>query len=151
MVRQTRPRVTIRHMTEDDISDVLAIDRALVGDRRVLTYADPVESYIGGSLAASWVAVVNRKVAGFALCRVVEPGLGTVGGAWIELIGVDPGAQHKGVGKALIDRLVDYCREKDLQQVSIIASRHDDVLRHFFGTVGFKQGDAISYTLRLEQ
>lgn len=148
MVQQ---KVTVRPMTEDDISEVLAIDRALVGNRRVLTYADPVESYIGGSLAASWVAEVGNKVAGFALCRIVEPGLGTVGGAWIELIGVDPNGQHRGVGKALISQLLGHCREKNMQQVSIIANRHDDVLRDFFTSLGFKQGDAISYTLRLEE
>ncbi len=144
-------KVTIRPMAEDDISDVLAIDRELVGNRRVLTYADPVESYIGGTLSASWVAEVSDKVVGFALCRIVEPGLGTVGGAWIELIGVDPNGQHQGVGKALISQLLAHCREKNLQQVSIIANRHDDVLRDFFTSLGFKQGDAISYTLRLEE
>jgi ribosomal protein S18 acetylase RimI-like enzyme len=144
-------KVTVRPMTEDDISEVLAIDRALVGNRRVLTYADPVESYIGGTLSASWVAEAGDKVKGFALCRVVEPGLGTVGGAWIELIGVDPDAQHQGVGKALISQVLDHCREKKLQQVSIIANRHDDVLRDFFTSLDFKQGDAISYTLRLEE
>jgi hypothetical protein len=75
-------QVTIRHMTEDDISDVLSIDRALVGNRRVLTYADPVESYCGGNLAASWVAEIDDTLVRFPLCRVVEPGLGTIGGAW---------------------------------------------------------------------
>lgn len=148
MVQQ---KVTVRPMTEDDISEVLAIDRALVGNKRVLTYADPVESYIGGTLSASWVAEVGGNVAGFALCRIVEPGLGTVGGAWIELIGVAPDGQHQGVGKALISQLLAHCGGKNLQQVSIIANRHDDVLRGFFTSLGFKQGDAISYTLRLEE
>ena len=143
-------QVTVRPMTEDDIAEVLAIDRAIVGEQRVLTYADPVESYIGGTLAASWVAEKEGRVVGFALCRIVEPGLGTVGGAWIELIGVHPSAQHQGVGRALIAQLLSHCREHKVQQVSIIANRHDEVLRRFFTSLGFKQGDAINYTLLLE-
>ncbi|MDP6100274.1 MAG: GNAT family N-acetyltransferase [Dehalococcoidia bacterium] len=99
-------------MTEGDISDVLAIDRALVENKRVLTYADPAESYIGDNLAANWVAETDNTVVGFALCWVVEPGLGTIGGAWMELLGVDPAAHSKGVGKATVTHLRDYCSRR---------------------------------------
>ncbi|MDP6510285.1 MAG: GNAT family N-acetyltransferase [Dehalococcoidia bacterium] len=69
----------------------------------------------------------------------------------IELLGVDPAVQSKGVGKALVSHLLDYCRDMKLQRVTIIADRHDDIFRKFFTSMGFKEGDAIDYSLRLEQ
>lgn len=142
--------VTVRPMSEEDISEVLRIDRELVGERRVLTYADPLESYIGGDLSASWVAEADNKVVGFILCRIVRPELGTLGGAWIELLGVDPDYQHVSVGRQLISQVMDYCRKERLDRIAIIVSRHDDVFREFFTRLGFKQGEAINFTLRLE-
>ncbi|MEW6034185.1 MAG: GNAT family N-acetyltransferase [Chloroflexota bacterium] len=149
-VSKAHQKVTVRPMVEEDISEVLEIDRALVGEKRVLTYASPVESYIGGTLGTSWVAESAGRVVGFVLCRMVEPGPGTVGGACIELVGVHPDAQRQGVGRALVTKLMEHCREKGVQQISIMADRHDMVLRRFLTSLSFQQGDQVNYTLCLE-
>ncbi|MBI2958126.1 MAG: GNAT family N-acetyltransferase, partial [Chloroflexi bacterium] len=130
-----------------DIYAVLDIDRALVGEKRVLTYSSPPSSYIGGALGISWVAEMDGKVVGFVLCRLIEPGLTSTSAAHVEQIGVHPDAQHRDVGRALINTLFQYCRERGVDQISAIADRYDRVLQRFFTRLGFQEGDIVSYAL----
>lgn len=148
----TEVEVSIRPMTEDDISSVLEIDSEIIGERRVPTYANPVESYVGGTLSASLVAEASGQVVGFVLCRRAEPsGVPAISNACIELIGVRLSAQRRGVGTALIAKLLENCRMEKIQRLSFIADRRDTVLQQFFTSLGFQQGHHINYVVNLEQ
>lgn len=143
-------RIVLRPMTEEDIQEVLAIDRAIWGGKRALTYADPVENYIAGDINLSSVAEVGGVVAGFILARLAEPSPYMPKIAWIELIGVLPEEHHRGIGGKLVEALVERCREKGVSRVHVMADRDDEVLKGFFASLGFKQGNLINYYRRIE-
>ncbi len=148
MIKQ---KVKVRPMTENDISDVLDIDREVVGEKRALTYRNPPETYyIGGTLGASLVAEIGNKVVGFVLCRVTEPGPDSaVRRATIEYIGVSTEAQRQGVGKAMLTELLERSRENKVEQLTIITNPHDVMLRQFLTSLGFMIEDHIEYRINL--
>ncbi len=148
MVQQ---KVIVRLMMESDIADVLKIDRELAGDRRALTYMHPADnSYIGGNLQSSWVAEIDNKIVGFLLCQIIESEpSNTIRCVSIEFIGVHPELQRQGVGKTMITRLLDYCRENNVQQVSFSADPYDQLLQQFLTSLGFIVKDRIVYRLDL--
>ena len=142
--------VVIRCMREEDIPEILALDKQFVGEGRALTYSDPVESYIGGSLALSQVAEVQGRIAGFLLCRLAEYQPGEPEGVWIQLLGVHPDYQRRGIGQRLVRHLMEQCRETGLREMTVLANRYDDVLRAFFTSLGFRQGELVSYSRKVE-
>jgi ribosomal protein S18 acetylase RimI-like enzyme len=144
-------KVTVRSMTENDIADVMKIDRELRGEKRALTYMNPTESpFIGGHLNSSWVAEIDNRIVGFVLCRFIEAVPNdTIRRISIEFIGVYPELQREGVGKAMMVRLVDYCRENNVQQVSFAADPYDLLLQKFLTSLGFIVKERVVYRLNL--
>ncbi|MBF8265940.1 MAG: hypothetical protein HW384_1804, partial [Dehalococcoidia bacterium] len=128
MAKVVAKKVVIRSMKEEDLSDVLAVDRKIFGRDRALTYSDPVQDYVGGEMGMSWVAEVQGKIAGFILCQLAEPRLGMPHVAWIGSIGVDPDFRHKGIAGELTKSLMKQCQSLKLKEIHIMADRHDEIL-----------------------
>lgn len=144
-------KVVIRPMAEEDISGVLAVDRKIFGQDRALTYSDPVQDYTGGEVGLSWVAVVGGQIAGFVLCQLAEPRLGLPKVAWIGSIGVDPDCRHQGLAGELVKALMRHCRSIKLNEIHIMADRHDQVLEGFLGFMGFRPGELVHYVRYTEE
>ena len=149
--KKLETKISIRSMVEEDLQGVLAIDRATSGGKRVLTYADPVENYTGGDVNMSWVAEVGDTIVGFVLSRLAEPAPGMPKVAWIELVGVDPDQQHRGIGGRLVEALSEQCKKLGVSRVHVMADRNDEVMKSFFSSLGFKQGNLINYYRRVEE
>jgi len=153
----------IRSLTENDLDAVVEIDRKILGKtrheywKRKIGYAD---IYPRPAL----VAEMNSKVVGFIFGYVSGWEFGvpdTVG--WIDTIGIDPGYQDRGIGKALFSKLIENFKRtgKEIQPeakgtpiegvdvVYTLVKWNDWNLLRFFHKMGFKKGDMISLELEL--
>jgi GNAT superfamily N-acetyltransferase len=113
---QAKSRVKIREMMVEDLEGVLAIERETKGDSRAATYAPVPDSCIGGEVDASVVAEAGDKIVGFMLGRVVGSPTELCSVAWIELIGILPEYQHKGIGKKMVESWKQRCRKKGIRK-----------------------------------
>ena len=138
-------RVIVRPMTEEDITGVLAVDRKIFGRNRSLTYSDPVQDYVGGEVNLSCVAEVDGKVTGFILCHLAEPRLGMPKVAWIGSIGVDPDLRHRGIAGELVKALLKQCQSLKLNEIHVMADRHDEVLEGFLSFMNFRPAELVHY------
>lgn len=148
--KEVGAKIVIRPMAEEDIAEVVALDKSVLGEKRLLTYSNPLEDYLGGTVGLSWVAEVDDKVVGFILCDVATPRLGMPKVAWIGTFAVDPEHQHRGLGGELIKALVEYCRRQKIPEIHVSANRHDEAIESFLGFLGFRQGDLIHYVKTIE-
>jgi ribosomal protein S18 acetylase RimI-like enzyme len=143
------PKIRIRPMEHEDIDSVLAIDQKITGERRAITYTELITGDLGGVLALSFVAEVDGVVQGFLLARrvyIVEPP-GEVG--LIQILGVDPDYQRRGIASKMVKALLDACREKKLSAVRIMINERDEQLVGLFEHLGFRRGELIDYTKNL--
>jgi ribosomal protein S18 acetylase RimI-like enzyme len=143
------PKIRIRPMEHEDIDSVLAIDRKITGKRRAVTYTELITGDLGGALALSIVAEVDGVVQGFLLARriyVVAPP-GEVG--LIQILGVDPDYQRRGIASKMVSALLDACRAKKLSAVRIMINSRDNQLVGLFEHLGFRRGELVDYTKTL--
>jgi len=68
---------------------------------------------------------------------------------WIEELYVDPSARRRGLGRALVDALLDWAEEHDIGGVDIEAYRGNTPASVLYRTMGFRRlgRERFSYTL----
>lgn len=157
---QEKGKVRIRRMVDADLPRVNEIDRLLFGEERVSTWPFSFEAYWSVYRPeVSFVADIDGKIAGFAVGTIVPEehsrsvlnlrhsidrpsGHRRVG--WVDMIGIDPQYQHKGIGQSLIAAFYDECKRNDAIMRGI-AEEQDERLRRFLSNAGFKSSGLVLY------
>ena len=143
--------VNIRVMTDDDIEGVLSIDRKITGSDRAVTYATIPGSYVGGELDISVVAEADGEIVGFLLGRITDSPYGHADAAWLEVIGVDPSFQRRGLGTRLVQGFTERCRQRRVRSVHILVSWHDWRLLSFLRSLRFARGEMAEFIMPIEE
>ncbi|GAF67548.1 unnamed protein product, partial [marine sediment metagenome] len=114
----TGPRgtISIRAMSEEDLEGILYIEREARGSSRAATYAPVPDSCIGGEVDNSIVAEDDGRIVGFVLGRIVRSPVELSDVAWIELIGILPGYQRRGIGRRMVEAWKDRCSQKGIKK-----------------------------------
>ncbi|MBA7593726.1 hypothetical protein ES703_00657 [subsurface metagenome] len=140
-----KEEVKIRRMTEEDLQGIKNIDRALVGPDRALSWPLEVEAHWWVySPMLNFVAEVGGEVVGFLLGDIRGAEYGTDRSGWIDMMGVAPEHQHKGIGKSLAEAFCEECQRNGVR-VRVIIREDDQRLIRFWTSVGFHRGDLVSY------
>lgn len=154
--------VKVRRMVGADLPRLTEIDRLLEGEHRVSTWPFSFQSYWSVyHPEMAFVAEVDQVPVGFLLGSI-KPMEGTqsilrradmqvmpptrhqkVG--WIEMIGVDPASQHKGVGRLLVEAFHEECRRNDAM-LQCLVRLNDSRLAGFYSRLGFRPWDTVIYT-----
>jgi ribosomal protein S18 acetylase RimI-like enzyme len=153
--------IRIRKMMDADLAMVNEIDRALVGDKRATTWPFSFETYWSVyHPELAWVAELNGEVVGFlagyikqtegtnsilrrADMQIMPPTRHQMVG-WIEIIGVAPKGQYKGIGRQLVEAFIKECESEDAL-VNCLVRTGDEFLSNFYANIGFKPWDTVIY------
>lgn len=137
--------VKIRRMTEADLPKVKEIDKELVGPHRSISWPLRIEAhwwvYRG---LPNFVAEVDGEVVGFILGDIRGVEYGTEVGGWIDMMGVVPKYQSKGIGRMLVEAFCAECKKQGVK-VRVVVVGDDERLVKFWESVGFRKGNLVSY------
>lgn len=130
--------VHIRHLDTADFGDVVAIDEKITGQYRPDTWETRCAYYLRRDPEAAVVAVEDGKVLGFMLgeVRSGEFGLDEPTG-WIEVLGVDPDAQGRSVGRRMAEAMLDYFKSRGAKSVRTLVDEDMKDIGAFFESLGF--------------
>lgn len=97
------------------------------------------------------MAETNGKVVGFMFgeVRSGEFGLEEPTG-WIEVLGVDPAARGKAIGRRLADDMLAHFRSRGATTVRTLVDGKMEEIAGFFSSLGFEPAELRPYVLKLD-
>ena len=129
----------IRALTELDLEGITRIDEKITGRYRPDVWEKRVVYYIRRDPDAPKVAERDGRVVGFMLGEVRggEFGLEEPTG-WIEFFGVDPEARGGGIGRRLVEALLDHFRARGAHVARTVVATRDAEIASFLKANGFR-------------
>jgi len=100
-----------------------------------------VANYIDRSPAGCLATEINGEMVGFILGDVRGWEFNIPLSGWIEILGVDPEYQGKGVGRKRADSLFDYFKKNNIQSVHTVINWDDADMVDYFRSLGFSRGN----------
>lgn len=164
-------KIEIRPVKLEDIDSILSIDTEIRAARNVITYrkltaeyilsagrgippqenpASYVRSLTGDAaplLNLSFVAEVNGQVRGFILGQVARVRESAVEIGVIQMIGVHPDYQRRGIGSRLVRALADKYRSQGIKVIRIGVDYRDKSLLGLVEHVGFGVDRLLVYSM----
>lgn len=135
-------KVLIRTLTKDDVQSILDIDTKLTGAHRSSLDSEKIHYYLRNP-EVCWGAEKQGKLIGFMLGDVRGWEFGASESGWIEIMGVDPAYQRRGVATAILNAMLDELKRRGVKTVRVVARWYDPILS-FFRSEGFEQGELLS-------
>ena len=140
-------RVTIRRMTRIDIEAVINLDKSIGGGKSQITYKDMVSLDPGGALDFSFVAEIGNKVIGFVLARLMYMGMPFSEFCVINAIDIAEEHRGRGVGRRLVDEILDKCHDEGIDTVRAIFPEKNEKLRKAVENLGFRRSPVVNYDM----
>lgn len=162
--------IEIRSMKIEDTNAMLAIDKEIRAAGKVITYANLTTEYIlsaggkishrenpisyadsitgnvAGLLDFSFVATADEQIKGFILGQVARLRQATTELGVIQMIGVHPDYQRKGIGTKLVNALADKCRSRGIKTMRLGIDHRDKNLLSLVEHMGFSVDRLIVYS-----
>ena len=148
--------MTVRPLAEADVDGAVAVQIASFDDydrhwgnpvpevtpERIEHQRRRVRHFLTNDAAGSWVAESDGRVIGVSLAL-------RRGELWgLSLLAVDPAAQSRGVGRALLDAALTYA---DPSAPAVILSSRDPRAMHRYASAGFDLHPQMQATGRIER
>ncbi|HKH44955.1 MAG TPA: GNAT family N-acetyltransferase [Thermoanaerobaculia bacterium] len=143
----TTSDVSIRPLDELDISDIVRIDEKILGAYRPEVWERRIGYYLRRDPETSVVAEADGRVVGFMLgeVRSGEFGLEEPTG-WVEVLGVDPEARGRAVGRRMAEAILEHFRERGAKSVRTLVDGENEELCGFFNSLGFQPSSLRAFT-----
>jgi predicted N-acetyltransferase YhbS len=145
--RHARDLADVRTMTPADLDAIVRIDRRLTRhDRRDYIAARLAEALADSGVRVSLVACSDGLPVGYLMARADLGDYGrTEPVAVIDTLGVDPGFEHRGIGRALMSQLFANLGALRVERVETVAPFDDLPLLGFLAATGFEPGHRLSF------
>jgi ribosomal protein S18 acetylase RimI-like enzyme len=166
-------KIEVRPIKLEDIDPILSVDRAIRAAGNVITYrsltaehilsagrgipsqespASYVRSLTGDAaplLNLSFVAELNGHVCGFILGQVARARESATEIGIIQMVGVDPDYQRRGIGSRLVRALSDKYRSQGIKVMRIGVDYRDKSLLGLVEHAGFGVDRLVIYSMVL--
>jgi len=135
--------ITVRRMRTQDADAVLHINEKITGRPFEAQWASKIIDDITRNPLGCLVAEDGGEIVGFILGDIRGWEFAIPKSGWIEIVGVDPRFQGKGVARLLIETLHGYFRNNNVSRVMTMVNWNDGGLVGFFRALGFERSEFI--------
>lgn len=135
--------LNIRNMEDGDRNAISEVDQRITGRER--DWEQKASSHFGTYHPSfSFVAEVEGRLVGFIMGDVRGADYALPLGGYIDIMGVDPDYQSKGIGKRLLEHFVRECLDSGFKARGLL--RGDQKRMHaFLASAGFQRGDLVEF------
>ena len=145
------PRSTprMRPLTIEDAPGVAAI-AAQLGQPTPVEYWRRKLDQFAGEAACGLGAEVDSRLVAYMLGQIHGGEFGLPEEtAFLELIGVDPAWQGRGLARALAEALFEHLAQRGVRRVLTLVNGRDETVRPFFRALGLRQSQLVCLERRL--
>jgi len=151
MSNSKEAKVSIRRMIRSDIHEVLALDRIIRDSGRdVIRYEDLASANPGTPPDLSFVAEIDGKIVGFSINRSTYLMVPLTEVYIIHAILIHPDYQGRGIGRKLIQALLNHCQTADAGTVRALIPEDNKELQAIFERQGFQRSHIVNFDKTLE-
>ena len=144
-------KVKIRRMTRNDIPEVLFLDRVITGRKRdIIKFEDLASANPGTPPDLSFVAEIDGEMVGFSINRSTYLMVPLTEVCIIHAILVHPDHRGKGIGRKLIQALLNLCQTEGIGTVRALIPRDNKELQAIFERKGFKRSRIVNFDKTIE-
>jgi ribosomal protein S18 acetylase RimI-like enzyme len=137
--------VNIREMTERDLAALVKIDKRITGRDRASSWPQKVSSHFATYYPPlSFVAEVDGRVVGFIIGVIMGAEYSLPLSGWINIIGVDPDYQGRGIGRLLTRAFFEGCHHRGIK-ARLMVRQSDERLKKMLLSLGFRQGELVDF------
>lgn len=141
--------IELREFRRSDIPAMVAIQESITKKKVPSTWTRMLESHLEDADGVGFVAVRGGQVVGFVIGETKGEGFGLPQSGWIEVVGVDPAAMGEGIGKAMVERLLETFQSRGITSVYTAVRWDAGDMLSFFKSVGFGRSEFINLVRRL--
>lgn len=135
--------IEVRRMRNQDAEAILRIDEKITGRPHEAQWQSRIIHNLSRNPLGCLVAEHEGKIAGFIFGDIRGWEFGIPKSGFIEIVGVDPEYQGKGVARALIEKLHVYFRDQNVEKVMVMVDWNEGGLVGFFRALGFERSNFI--------
>lgn len=141
----------IRELALEYCPEIVEIHRAIMKGNISDTWGKSVELHLQKKDVIGYVALKEGKVAGFIIGEVKGPSFGLEKSGWIIALEAHPHFMGTGIGRALMESIFQYFREKGVRDI-FTAIRWDAVdMLSFFISTGFDRSEFVNLGKKLDE
>jgi len=138
--------VSIRRMTRSDIHEVLVLDRIIrSSERDVIKYEDLASADPGTPPDLSFVAEIGDRMVGFSINRSMYLMVPLTEVCIIHAILVHPDYRGHGIGRKLIQALVNHCQKEGIDTVRALIPKGNKELQAIFERQDFQRSKIVNF------
>jgi len=138
--------VSIRRMTRSDIHEVLVLDRIIrSSERDVIKYEDLASADPGTPPDLSFVAEIGDRMVGFSINRSIYLMVPLTEVCIIHAILVHPDYRGHGIGRKLIQALVNHCQTEGIDTVRALIPKGNKELQALFERQDFQRSRIVNF------
>jgi len=145
MTSESEENLNVRPLRPEDFEALVELDSVILGSYKRKEYWE--KKFAVFRLRhpnLSLVAYRDDQLVGYIMGNISGWEFGVMAGiGWVELLGVDPNAQRKGVGRELTEELLHQFRTLDVKKVYTMILAKDVNIRNLFNAMGFVEGQMV--------
>ena len=136
--------IIIRELVIGDIEAISEIYSGIIQNPVKPDFKELIQRHAERKEDLCFVAEINGKVVGFMVSYILTLGFGIEKSAWIATLGVNPEYMGQGIGKKLGEKLFNYYKALDIENVYTSVRWDSTDLLSFFKTLGFDRSNFIN-------
>ncbi len=143
--------LVIRPLQANDFDDLVHLDSVLLGSQKRREYWE--KKFAVFRLRhpnLSLVAVRDGRLIGYVMGNISGWEFGVSAGiGWIELVGVHPDEQRRGVARKMVEELLHQFKTLEVKTVYTMVKTEDKQIRNLFKSLGFEEGHMVQLEKKL--
>lgn len=141
--------IEIKELSFEYFPEIVEIHRAIMKGNVSPSWMKSIELHLREKDVTGYVAIKDGRVAGVIVGQIQGPSFGLEKSGWVTVVEAHPRFMGTGVGRALVERIFRYFREKGVQDIHTAVKWDAVDMLSFFIAAGFKRSAFVNLRKRL--